>query len=164
MLSVNIQPKDLVNTRTVVRARVYVKSIELFNRVIVGVEYCDSIGILFDGPTVVISGEDYAKWANDDTFIVNYVYEQIGIVIVPEPAPAEEHTFPPAPAPTQSEEPAAPTQSEEPAAPAQSEEPAAPTQSEEPAVQEPAPAPTQSEEPAVQEPAPAPTQSEEPAV
>ena len=45
-LSVNITPKELTSVRTVVRARVYVKSIELFRRVVVGVEYCDTIGIL----------------------------------------------------------------------------------------------------------------------
>ena len=126
MLSVNIQHKQIVSTRMAVRARVYVKSVELFKRIVVGVEYCDSIGILFDGPTVVISGDDYAKWANDDTYIVNYVYEHIGISLFPEPAPVEEPsepTLPPTPIPTQSEEPAvqepdpAPTQSEEPSDP-----------------------------------------------
>jgi hypothetical protein len=104
MMSMSIQPKELVTTRRVVRARVYVKSIELFTKVVVGIEYCDSIGILFDGPTIVISGDDYLKWESDDSYIVNYAYQQLGIVPLPEPAPA------PAPEPEPEPEPVPPSE------------------------------------------------------
>jgi hypothetical protein len=104
MSSINILPKDLTSVRTVVRARVYVKSIELFQRVVIGVEYCDTLGILFDGPTFVIAGDDYLKWASDDNYIVNYAYQQIGITIAPAPEPAPAPA--PAPATDASQEPA----------------------------------------------------------
>ena len=131
MLSANIQPKDLVSTRMVVSVRVYVKSIELFRKVVVGVEYRDNIGILFDGPTIIISGDDYLKWSNDDTYIVNYAYEQIGIVPLPTPEPEPEPEPTPPPAPTSADEPS--------------------VQVDEPVVQEPVPSPAPADEPVVQE-------------
>ena len=125
MLSMSIQPKELVSTRRVVRARVYVKSIELFTKAVVGIEYCDSIGILFDGPTIVISGDDYLKWESDDSYIVNYAYQQLGIVPLPEPAPAPAPEPAPAPAP----EPVPPSEESVPPAPDASSSEATPAPS-----------------------------------
>ena len=72
--------------RFIVRVRLYVINIELFKRVVIGTEYCDDAGILSSAPVITIEGEDYSKWASDDNYIVNYVYQRLGITpFVPEP-------------------------------------------------------------------------------
>ena len=142
MSSINILPKELTSVRTVVRARVYVKSIELFQRVVVGVEYCDTLGILFDGPTFVIAGDDYLQWASDDNYIINYAYQQIGITVAPAPAPDASQDASPHASPHASQEPAPVSE------PAASQD-ASPDASQEPApVSEPAASPDASQEPA----------------
>jgi len=148
-LPVKIVPKELTSVRTVVSANVYVKHLELFKSVTIAVQYCDTLGILFDGPTLVIAGEDYLQWESDDNYIVNYAYQQIGITIAPEPVPEPVPTeAEPEPVPSESEPTPAPTEAEPTPAPTESEPTPAPTEP------EPTPAPTEAE------PTPAPTEAE----
>lgn len=39
---------------------------------------------------LVLEGEDYKKWGNDDKYIVDYVFEKLGINITP---PQQENTI-----------------------------------------------------------------------
>ena len=164
MNSIEIQPINLTSVRTVVRARVYVKSIELFKKVVIGIEYCDTIGILFDGPTLVISGDDYLKWSSDDNYIINYTYQQIGIIPAPAPvpvpapasaeptpAPAAEPVSEPAAEPAPAAEPTPEPATEPVAEPAPAAEPTPAAAATEPATEStPAPATEPATEPAAE--------------
>ena len=87
---VPIEPSVITEVKTITNFRLSTQDLQLFTSVTFRVELLSDVGNLIDLKYVVISGDDYKNWNNDDQYIINKVAEKLGFVVKPsEPAPAE---------------------------------------------------------------------------
>jgi hypothetical protein len=87
---VPIEPSVITEVKTITNFRLSTQDLQLFTSVTFRVELLSDVGNLIDLKYVVISGDDYKNWNNDDQYIINKVAEKLGLVVKPsEPAPAE---------------------------------------------------------------------------
>jgi hypothetical protein len=69
---------------TVVSAiKVKVHSVVLFTSVTLMVQLLDSAGKIVDVKQVVLSGEDYLGWGNDDKYLIDIAISKLGFTAVP---------------------------------------------------------------------------------
>jgi hypothetical protein len=100
---VPIEPSVITEVKTITNFRLTTQDLVLFTSVTFRVELLNDTGNLLDLKYVVVSGDDYSNWNNDDTYIINKVAEKLGFVVKPsepaaEPAPTEPAAAEPAPA------------------------------------------------------------------
>lgn len=87
---VQIEPSVVTEVKTITNFRLTTQDLILFTSVTFRVELLNDVGNLVDLKYVVISGDDYANWNNDDQYIINKVAERLGFVVKPsEPAPVD---------------------------------------------------------------------------
>ena len=86
----NILPFEIVSTITVNRFEIDSIDIRLFTSAVIRVNLFDLNGFRASVKNVLMEGEDYANWGNDDQYIVTFVMNSLGftpapIVVVVEP-------------------------------------------------------------------------------
>lgn len=78
-----IQPSTITDVKTVTSFRTSIQDLTLFTSVTLRVELLNEQGGLIDLRYIVLSGDDYNNWNNDDSYIINKVAEKLGFVINP---------------------------------------------------------------------------------
>jgi hypothetical protein len=76
----NILPFDIVSTLTVHRFDIDSIDIRLFTSAVIRVNLFDSNGFRVSVKNVLMEGEDYANWGNDDQYIITFVMNSLGFI------------------------------------------------------------------------------------
>jgi hypothetical protein len=88
--NVPIEPSVITEVKTITDFKLSTQDLVLFTSVTFRVELLNNAGNLIDLKYVVISGDDYKNWNNDDQYIINKVAEKLGFILKPsDPAPAD---------------------------------------------------------------------------
>lgn len=88
--NVPIEPSVVTEVKTITSFKLSTQDLQLFTSVTFRVELLNNVGNLIDLKYVIIDGDDYKNWNNDDTYIINKVAEKLGFILKPsEAAPAD---------------------------------------------------------------------------
>ena len=87
--SCEIEPSEYVYpVRIISRIEIQIFNIELFKSVTVVVILCDDKDYVIDNKHIVIDGDDYANWSNNDSYLIDLVLTKLGltkkVVVVPD--------------------------------------------------------------------------------
>jgi len=74
----NILPFEIISTLTVNRFEIDSIDIRLFTSAVIRVNLFDLNGFRVSVKNVLMEGEDYSKWGNDDQYIVSFVINSLG--------------------------------------------------------------------------------------
>ncbi len=78
-----ISPCDIVTTKTITSFKIDRIEITLFKSAIITVILLDSAGSLLDVKFINMNGEDYAKWNEDDSYVIDFIKQSLGFSSVP---------------------------------------------------------------------------------
>lgn len=78
----SIQPFDCTDVKTATSFRVEIQELILFEHVNVRVELLNDNGHIVHIKYVLIDGDDYKNWNNDDSYIIQKVAEKLGLHII----------------------------------------------------------------------------------
>ena len=81
--NINIDPSTITDVKTITSFRVSINGLELFSSVSLRVELLGQEGGLLDIRYVVLTGDDYLNWKNDDNYIITTVAQKLGFVLAP---------------------------------------------------------------------------------
>ncbi len=79
MTDIAVQPFNITDVKTVTNFRIQVQDLELFHSVNVRVELLDVAGHIASVKYLLIDGQDYKNWNNDDLYIVQKGAEKFGL-------------------------------------------------------------------------------------
>jgi hypothetical protein len=82
MEEVSIQPFDCTQVKTATGFRVEIQELTLFQSVRLRVELLNESGNLIELKFVVLEGDDYMNWNNDDSYVLKKVAEKLGLQII----------------------------------------------------------------------------------
>ena len=74
----NILPFEIVSTLTVNRFEIDSIDIRLFTSAVIRVNLFDLNGFRVSVKNVLMEGENYTKWGNDDQYIISFVTNSLG--------------------------------------------------------------------------------------
>jgi hypothetical protein len=87
---VPVEPSVITEVKTITSFKVSIQDLVLFYSVTLRCELLNAVGNLIDLRYIVLSGDDYTNWGNNDDYIVNTCAAKLGLVVKPaEPAPEE---------------------------------------------------------------------------
>lgn len=69
-----IPPERIIN-----HIQLSIFSIDLFKSVTVVVSLCDDKDYVIDNKQIIIEGEEYNNWSNDDNYLINLVLVKLGL-------------------------------------------------------------------------------------
>jgi hypothetical protein len=75
---INIQPFSV--SKDVVKVKISITSLEFNTKAVFGVDSYLTTGGIFKHDDVVMEGEEYAQWNNDDNYAINFVLAKLGYV------------------------------------------------------------------------------------
>ena len=78
--TLSIEPFEYIKHMTATSMTIKVIQFVLFTSVIIHVTLFDVDGVIVLSTNIEIAGDDYLSWANDDTYICNYVAKHLGVV------------------------------------------------------------------------------------
>jgi len=76
-----IEPFDKVTTKVIDSFNVDSVDISLFNSAKIRVSLLNQTNVI-DVSIVMLEGDDYTNWGNDDYYIINYVANKLGFTII----------------------------------------------------------------------------------
>lgn len=79
-MQVNVQPKDIVTTRTINSIEIIETKVQLNTSAKIVVKLLDENGSLINVEVLTISETEYTNWGNDDQYIIDYALTQLGLV------------------------------------------------------------------------------------
>jgi|688.fasta_scaffold601513_1 hypothetical protein len=79
-MQVNVQPKDIVTTRTINSIEITETIVQLNTSAKIVVKLLDENGSLINVEVLTISETEYTNWGNDDQYIIDYALTQLGLV------------------------------------------------------------------------------------
>jgi hypothetical protein len=79
-MQVNVQPKDIVTTRTINSIEIIETKVLLNTSAKIIVRLLDENENLINIEVLTISDSDYTNWGNDDQYIIDYTLIQLGLV------------------------------------------------------------------------------------
>jgi hypothetical protein len=80
-MKVNVQPKDIVTTRTINSIEITEIIVQLNTSAKIVVKLLDENASLINVEVLTISETEYTDWGNDDQYIIDYVLIQLGLVV-----------------------------------------------------------------------------------
>jgi len=80
---INVEPKDVTNTRTISYITIEVTNVVLFTSATIYVKSYDSSKGFIQLDILNLVGEEYTNWSNDDDYITNYVYAALNLTPLP---------------------------------------------------------------------------------
>jgi hypothetical protein len=80
-MQVNVQPKDIVTTRTINSIEITEIKVQLNTSAKIVVRLLDENENLINIEILTISETDYTNWGNDDQYIIDYSLTQLGLVV-----------------------------------------------------------------------------------
>lgn len=78
-----VEPSVITEVKTITNFRLSVQELELFLHVLVRAELLNADGNLVDVRYVLIDGDDYKNWNNDDQYLIDKVAQKLGLVVLP---------------------------------------------------------------------------------
>ena len=78
-----IQPFE--EKKTITSFKISINFIQIFECANLMISFFDSNNNIVKTNSLCITGEDYKNWGSDDDYIVNYVANHYGFVIIPPP-------------------------------------------------------------------------------
>lgn len=79
-MQVNVQPKDIVTTRTINSIEIAEIMVQLNTSAKVIVKLLDENGDLINVEVLTISETEYTDWGNDDQYIIDWSLTQLGLI------------------------------------------------------------------------------------
>jgi hypothetical protein len=79
-MQVNVQPKDIVTTRTINSIEIIETKVQLNTSAKIVVKLLDGNGSLINVEVLTISETEYTDWGNDDQYIVDWSLTQLGLI------------------------------------------------------------------------------------
>ena len=78
-----VEPSVYTTSRTIVSFSVSVMSLELFTSVALSVDTFDANRLVVSSHNIVLAGDDYLAWNNNDQYIIDYVANRLGFTVPP---------------------------------------------------------------------------------
>jgi hypothetical protein len=82
-MSSNIQPLDIVTSRTVVSFTVACQTVNLFTNATFRVDSFDVDNNIVDRQYLTMTNEQYLDWNNNDTYVIDFVATTLGYTLSP---------------------------------------------------------------------------------
>lgn len=79
-MQVNVQPKNIVTTRTVNSIEIIETIVQLNTSAKIVVKLLDENGSLINVEVLTISETEYTDWGNDDQYIIDWSLTQLGLI------------------------------------------------------------------------------------
>ena len=79
----NIVPVEQSTTKIITSFKVFVNSVDLFEKAKIRVQLFDTNNNFVKMEFLEMSGEDYNNWGSDDNYIINYVAQKYGFTVQP---------------------------------------------------------------------------------
>jgi hypothetical protein len=79
--NIAIVPKDVVKTFTITGFFIDNVNVKLFEQVSLNVCFKDINNNVVKVENVVIAGQDYQNWSQDDNYIINYITNKFNLVL-----------------------------------------------------------------------------------
>lgn len=79
-MQVNVQPKDIVTTRTINSIEIIETIVQLNTSAKVVVKLLDENNSLINVEVLTISETEYTDWGNDDQYIIDWSLTQLGLI------------------------------------------------------------------------------------
>ena len=76
---IKVTPLDITNVKTVIAFRIMNVKIVLNQRAVVSVQLLDADNKIVKIEQVVLTGDDYKNWGNDDTYVNIFVCNKLGL-------------------------------------------------------------------------------------
>ena len=80
--TVRVEDSPVVKTFTINTVIINIMRLDLFKSLTMNASTCQDTKII-DNTMIVMSGEDYDQWSNDDQYVINYVLNKLGLKQVP---------------------------------------------------------------------------------
>ena len=80
----NILPVDKTVIQTITKFTLDISILELNISATFRASLYDINNKYIDAVNVKLEGADYTNWGNDDNYVINFVAQQLGFIIVPE--------------------------------------------------------------------------------
>lgn len=77
-MRIKIQPYEQITRKVFSEIDISVDKIKLNTSATIHVNIFDDKGNYADFKTLPLVGDDYAQWATDDSYIIDYVFNQLG--------------------------------------------------------------------------------------
>lgn len=77
-MRIKIQPYEQIQRKVLSELEIAVDKVKLNSSATIHVSIFDKAGAYADFKTLPLEGNDYAKWASDDSYIVNFVLQHLG--------------------------------------------------------------------------------------
>ena len=78
----NIEPFDKIVTKVIYSFEIQNTEITLFNSAKIRVNLLNEQKNIVDVSIVILEGDDYNNWGNDDNYIINFVANKFGFTII----------------------------------------------------------------------------------
>jgi hypothetical protein len=79
-MQVNVQPKDVITTRTINSIEIIETKVQLNTSAKVVIKLLDENQNLINIEVLTISETEYTDWGNDDQYIIDWSLTQLGLV------------------------------------------------------------------------------------
>jgi len=79
----NIEAYDETTTKTIVRFSLDISQMELSISATFRVSLYDANDKYISNKYVIIEGQDYLDWGNDDQYVINFVAQKLGFTLLP---------------------------------------------------------------------------------
>lgn len=76
---INIQPKENIIVQELTSILINVETVNLFKSANIQVAYFDVNGNYIKMENLIMDGDDYKNWNNDDQYVYSYVYSKLNI-------------------------------------------------------------------------------------
>ena len=76
---INIQPKENIIVQELTSILINIETVNLFKSANIQVAYFDVNGNYIKMENLIMDGDDYKNWNNDDQYVYSYVYSKLNI-------------------------------------------------------------------------------------
>jgi hypothetical protein len=80
-MRLSIQPKEEIVRKTITAIDISVERVALNVSASIQVKMYDESGAIVDYQVIMLKGDDYAQWAADDQYIIEFVCTRLGFVL-----------------------------------------------------------------------------------
>lgn len=93
MENIEIKPIEKIITKVIKKVTVRVVELKLFTSVSISVYMYGDNKEFIERHLLVMDGDDYKNWNNDDEYLINYVFTKLNLERLPKPIVVEPETI-----------------------------------------------------------------------
>ena len=86
----SITPCDVVTTKTITSFKIDRIEISLFRSAVITVVLLDSANSILDVKFINMTRDDYSKWSADDTYVIDFIKQNLGFSDVVDQTPVDQ--------------------------------------------------------------------------